>query len=155
MFSSPHHLLPFIRLCSHFAKCVRRLCVRMSTKTLFGYSYVNRVSQQEKSKCVTMRYYAHKIRVYGSKMFYRSLFLSSYMCVYMYSCRNYLISVSLCICMMALFENMHVLTRITYMSMKNMKSPSAIAAAAAAMALENTNETWATKVYKILLYEKI
>lgn len=49
--------------------------------------------------------------------------------------------------MMALFENMHVLTRITYMSMKNMKSPSAIAAVTvAAMALENTNETWATKV---------
>lgn len=75
-----------------YAVCVR---VRVGTKTLFGYSYVNRVSQQEKSKCVTMRY-AHKIRVYGSKTFYRSqFFLCACMYVYMYSCRNYLISVSL------------------------------------------------------------
>lgn len=97
-------------------------CVRVGKKILFGYSYVNRVSQQEKSKCVTMRY-AHKIRVYGSKTFYRSMFVRVRVCtcihVEMIWYRSH------CVCMMALFENMHVLTRITYMSMKNMKSPSA------------------------------
>lgn len=120
------------------------VCASRQKKILFGYSYVNWVSQQEKSKCVTMRY-AHKIRVYGSKTFYRSR-------VRVWVCTCIHVEIiwyrSHCVCMMALFENMHVLTRITYMSMKNMKSPSA---GGAAMALENTNETWATKLWNMYM----
>lgn len=67
--SSFFHLTPLSSAISPNA-CAG-VCVSIGKKILFGYSYVNRVSQQEKSKCVTMRY-AHKIRVYGSKTFYRS-----------------------------------------------------------------------------------